>query len=148
MLKTDYKEDVFEGNRKYKLISDSDGTTEIVDATAYTQEGDPFGANDINATNAAINRQDHVTLFTLAADAWTGDEAPYEQTVPVEGVTAEDNPMLVSALEDGVDLATQKAYSKAFGILAAGTGTTADGSVIFKVYKKPATDITVGLRGV
>lgn len=148
MLKTDYKEDVFEGNRKYKLISNQDGTTEIVDETAYTQEGDPFGANDINATNAAVNRQEHVALITLTADAWTGDEAPYEQTVAVDGVTAEDNPMLVSALEDGADLATQKAYSKAFGILASGTGTTADGSVTFKVYKKPTTDITAGLRGV
>lgn len=148
MLKTDYKEDVFEGNRKYKLISNQDGTTEIVDETAYTQEGDPFGANDINATNAAVNRQEHVALITLTADAWTGDEAPYEQTVAVEGVTAEDNPTLVSALEDGADLATQKAYSKAFGILATGTGTTADGSVTFKVYKLPTTDITVGLKGV
>ena len=54
----------------------------------------------------------------------------------------------VSAMEDGADLAAQKAYSKAFGILASGTGITADGSVTFKVYKKPTTDITVGLKGV
>lgn len=148
MLKTDYKEDVFEGNRKYKLISNQDGTTEIVDETAYTQEGDPFGANDINATNAAINRQEHVTLITIKATEWAGSAAPYSQTVAVDGVTAEDNPTLVSALEDGADLATQKAYSKAFGILASGTGTTADGSVTFKVYKKPTTDIVVGLKGV
>ena len=148
MLKTDYKDAMYDGSRKYRIIANADGTSGITDATTYTQEGDPFGANDINATNEAINRQDHVTLLALAADAWTGDEAPYEQTVAVEGVTAEDNPMLVSALEDGADLATQKAYSKAFGILAAGTGTTEDGSVTFKVYKKPATDITVGLKGV
>ena len=77
MLKTNYKEDVFEGNRKYRLISDADGTTEIVDATTYTQEGDPFGANDINATNAAVNRQEHVTLLTLKAAEWTGSAAPY-----------------------------------------------------------------------
>ena len=149
MLKTNYKEDVFEGNRKYRLISDADGTTEIVDATTYTQEGDPFGANDINATNAAINRlSGEPTFITFKADEWIGDAAPYSQTVAVDGVTAEDNPTLVSALEDGADLATQKAYSKAFGILASGTGTTADGSVTFKVYKKPTTDIVVGLKGV
>ena len=148
MLKTDYKDAMYDGARKYRIIANADGTSGITDATTYTQEGDPFGANDINATNEAINRQDHVTLLALAADAWTGDEAPYEQTVAVEGVTAEDNPMLVSALADGADLATQKAYSKAFGILASGIGTTADGSVTFKVYKKPATDVMVGLRGV
>ena len=100
------------------------------------------------ANTAAINRQDHIMLITFAESAWTGTEPPYTQTVAVDGVTAEDNPMLVSDLEDGADLATQKAYSKAFGILASGIGTTADGSVTFKVYKKPATDVMVGLRGV
>ena len=137
----------------------------IADPPVYTEEiehwdretdadGETMGGvieqllNNDHYNKQSINRQEHVTLITLTAAEWTGDEAPYEQTVAVEGITTEDNPMLVSALEDGADLATQKAYSKAFGILAAGTGTTADGSVTFKVYKKPAKDIVAGLKGV
>ena len=66
----------------------------------------------------------------------------------VDGVTAEDNPMLVSALKDNATVEEHRAYNKAFGIIAAGIGITADGSVTYKVYKKPATDVMVGLRGV
>ena len=56
MLKTDYKDAMYDGARKYKITSNADGTSGITDETVYTQEGDPFGANDINSTNKAINR--------------------------------------------------------------------------------------------
>lgn len=54
-LKVNYKDDVFTGNRKYDLVENGDGTYSLVDQTTYTQEGDVFGASDINATNTAVN---------------------------------------------------------------------------------------------
>lgn len=54
-LKENFLNDVFEGNRKYQITKNEDGTYTILDVTEYTQEGDLFGAGDINATNAAVN---------------------------------------------------------------------------------------------
>lgn len=147
-LKTDYKDAVYSGDRKYTITANSDGTSNIADSTAYLQEGTRFGANDINSTNAAINRLNHVTEVKLSASAWTGDAAPYSQTVSVSGVTADMDAMLVSVLTDGATATVQEAYMNAFGKVAAGTATISNGSVTFKVYKKTETDITVGLKGV
>ena len=57
-LKTDYIEDVFEGNRKYRISTDGNGISEIVDVTDYAQEGDKFGADDANAITQAV--EDHL----------------------------------------------------------------------------------------
>jgi len=54
-LKTDFKNDIFEGNRKYKISTDASGQSEIVEVTDFTQEGDAFGADEINTTNKAVN---------------------------------------------------------------------------------------------
>ena len=132
-LKTDYKDAVYTGNKKYTITDNGDGTSAITDSTAYEQEGDRFGAKDINATNAAINRLNHVTEVTLTSSGWTGDSPPYIQTVSVAGATAEDEAILVSALPDGSDEETQKAYAKAFGIVSCGTASIGDGTATFKV---------------
>ena len=55
-LKTNYKADVFEGNRKYQISTDAQGKSEIVDVTTYSQEGDLFKPEDINAITTEINR--------------------------------------------------------------------------------------------
>lgn len=58
-LKTNYVDDVLDTTknqlRKYQQIQNDDRTVSFVDVTEYTQVGTPFGAKDINDTNAAIN---------------------------------------------------------------------------------------------
>lgn len=148
MLKTDYKDAMYDGARRYRITANADGTSVIADETAYTQAGDRFGANDINATNAEVNRLRHTIPLTLKAADWSGSAAPYVQTVAVPEATKASEAMLVSELEDGASVATHTAYEKAFGIISSGTAMFGEGTVTFKVYKKPATDIVVGLRGV
>lgn len=54
-LRTDWKNDVFEGNRKYQITQDADGNSEIIDVTEYSQEGDIIGADELNAICAEVN---------------------------------------------------------------------------------------------
>ena len=86
--------------------------------------------------------------MTLTEAGWAGAAAPYTQTVEVSGAKEGMEPLLVSALPDGASPEEQKAYIKAYGIVGSGTGTLGDGTATFKVYKRPAIDITVGLKGV
>lgn len=83
-LKTNYKDDIpISDLRKYQMRDNGDGTVSFVDVTEYEQEGDTFGAGDINATNQAVNEKldsaDVVdpalaTVLGFAADAkLTGD---------------------------------------------------------------------------
>ena len=59
-LKTNYKDDILApamgGKRRFNLVENSDGTVSLVDATTYTQQGDMFGASDINSTNTDVNK--------------------------------------------------------------------------------------------
>lgn len=149
-LKTDFKDDIVENSeeRKYKVVENEDGTISLLDVTSYQQIGDTFSAKNINETNICINKLNHVAEVTLSSSGWVSSSGIYTQTANLAAVTAEDNPILVSMLADGASASTQKSYNKAFGIITSGTGTTYDGYVIFKVYKKPEISITVGLKGV
>lgn len=145
-LKSDYKDDMYEGSRRWRMVLNEDGTSTITDATIYTQKGDKFGQNDINAITGAINRAAKVIIVTLPATGWSA-AAPYTQTVRVAGLTAADSPMLVKVLPDGAMPEQVKAYNKAFGMID--DGDTGDGTVTFRCYnKKPTIDLTVGLKGV
>lgn len=94
MLKTSYVDDVFTGNRKYKLINNSDGTVSLVDSTSYTQEGDPFCAADANQIAVAIQRD--YTVDGVAPSAFSSDSTyadyPYAATIGLLGASADDVP--------------------------------------------------------
>lgn len=57
-LRTNYKDDVFTGKRKYSEIDNGDGTISFDDVTDYAQVGDSYGAAQINETNDVINNLD------------------------------------------------------------------------------------------
>lgn len=117
-------------------------------ASQITVSVNPAGAASIQDLENLKDEIRRIIPVTLTAAGWSGSAAPYTQSASAAGITEADNPMLVSMLADGADLDTQKAYSKAFGIVASGTAVTGNGTVTFKAYKKPETDIVVGLKGV
>jgi len=59
-LRTNYKDDLFSGNRKYNIVDDEGNiiyaNVHFSDETEYDQEGDAFGAGIVNAQNDAINK--------------------------------------------------------------------------------------------
>jgi hypothetical protein len=58
-LKENYKDDILDTSqnvkRKYQMENNGDGTVSFTDVTEYTQQGDSFGASDMNATNGKVN---------------------------------------------------------------------------------------------
>lgn len=124
---------------EYINIDDLNSNMDTLDRTVKSVE---------NQSIAISRRLSNVTWVTLTASGWTGNQVPYIQTVVVDEVTEDDNPLLVSGLADGASKEEHDAYDKAFGIIASGTGISNDGSITFKVYKKPITDIVVGLMGI
>ena len=58
-LRTDFKDDILDitenSQRKYRMITNDDGTVSFVDETVYTQVGDSFGAGDVNNITSRLN---------------------------------------------------------------------------------------------
>lgn len=67
-LKENYKDDILDTSqntkRKYDMIENPDGTISLDDVTEYLQEGDSFGADDINGINHTINNLDICETYT------------------------------------------------------------------------------------
>ena len=70
-LKTDYKDDVITGNRKYTLTTEGNYTI-ITDATTYSQVGDVINAGVFNEINENI--MSDTSFVTLQASGWNNSK--------------------------------------------------------------------------
>ena len=146
-LKEDYKDDAFDGLRKYQMIQNDDRTVSFVDVTEYSQEGDLFGADDINATNKTVNKAVNTRTITLAAANWS-TTYPYTQMVSVSGITADDNIKLIGiSIPSNATADTIKALLKEAGYLVSNDDATGSNTVTFKAYIRPTLDFTIIIEG-
>lgn len=58
-LRTNFKDDILDMSentqRKYRMVTNGDGTISLVDETVYLQNGDSFGAGDVNNMAIRLN---------------------------------------------------------------------------------------------
>lgn len=170
-LKENYKNDMFEGRRKYRMTENADGTVSLDDVTQYKQVGDIFSSDDINATNKAVNalengnkefeqvitqRVDKVedtvesltgeVLLSFPASGWSST-APYTQTVKFPAIKITDIPMYGLRMTGTLSDVTVGAQELAWGYvdrIAPGNGTV----TAYCYRKKPATNIVVVAKGI
>lgn len=80
-LPVNYKDDILnstmDGKRRYRMITNSDGTVSFEDVTTYDQVGSSFGAAQLNAANTAVNASADSNkiiddLSTIAANTQEG----------------------------------------------------------------------------
>lgn len=72
---------------------------------------------------------------------------PYTQTVNADWITAGSYPELYSDMDENTTNEQYKNYTKMFSILTSGIGITDRGSITFKVFKLPVSDINIVLKG-
>lgn len=126
MLKTDYKDDILDTSvntkRKYRQIDNGDGTFSLEDETKYTQEGDSFGATDINKINEEVNKLTNFLTGTLTAG---------ETTLTISNSSITEDSM--------IDI-----YTNVFGVNPTEV-TVANGSITL-VFDAQETDLGVKVR--
>ena len=81
-LKTDYTDQILDASvntqRRYFVQQNDDGTVSLIDNTSYSQQGDSFGAGDVNATNAVVNTCLQIVSFDASTGHIVTKSADYE----------------------------------------------------------------------
>ena len=145
-LKTNYKDDVFEGNRKYTLTQGGDGKYEIIDSTNYTVQGDTFGAKDVNAITKTLNALQEVRYVLLDVNKWS-NTAPFVQEIDVPGILSTDTPVVGLHLSGNESSEAVRALNKQF--TKVDFVETLNGKIRVKCFnKKPEFSFYIALKGV
>lgn len=151
-LKTDYKNFIPDENgRRYSLTQDAQGYTKINDETTYLQQGDNFGANDMNATNLAVNGLSETQDLTIGTTGWTSatdgsGQTYYFQAFQLLGIKSTDKPIISLKVADTISINTMKTNRKNFSNFFA-YECSANFITIYTT-KVPTAELTIALKGV
>jgi len=145
-LKVNYKDAVFSGSRKYQETTNGDGTVSFTDATTYTQQGDQFGADDINTTNAAINSVIGTKTATFVTSEWKGSSAPFQNSISVSGIVSTDTPIVALNLANNTTSANAILAHQAWSYI--NSIVTGNGTITAYANKKPTVDLPIIIKGV
>lgn len=82
ILKTSYTDRVVSGTRKFEYVNNGDGTYCIEDKSVYSNEGDYYGAADLNKQNYVCNKleDDYVIVDELIAKIQTYGVTPSDNS--------------------------------------------------------------------
>ena len=104
------------------------------------------GVRRLETVTGALETALRAVKVTLSASLWTGDAAPYSQTVAVDGMTADWIPGVPSIVATD-DMVTNQLFQEALACVS--QITSADGSLTFLCYKeKPAHYVNIRVPGV
>ena len=110
-LPTDYQDAVWNGNRKYNMINNADGTVSFEDVTEYSQkENSFFGADEANAMNAGMNEL-AANMESVAENAQTASTAA--QTATTKASEAADSASSAASSKSSAASSASTATSKA-----------------------------------
>lgn len=113
-----------------------------------TPEQDSEAANkkyvdDAKAAAGKYTDSKHLSVTATLSTAWTGDAAPYKQTVTIAGILATDHPHVMPVYSDALDTAILE--KEAWALVS--DADTADGSITFTCFEeKPVTAINVQIE--
>lgn len=83
-----------------------------------------------------------VTTATIGTD-WDGSDAPYTQTVPVDGILSTDTPHITLVYSG--DLETMIAQMESWGMIS--IGETVDGAIVFTCFEdKPEIELNIQIE--